>query len=114
MHSLIAQCAYYTRASGQCSNAFIELESLTSLSGDARDAYAELALAIFSKSTPEDPPAVAKMMRDCEAGAPACVATGMRIGSGERRVLACKRCGRKMLEDAARGLRACPLCHAKL
>ena len=115
IHSLIALCAFYNRAWGQCSKAFIELESLKGLAADERDAYAELALSIFSSNTPEDPPAVRRMLRDCEVGVPACVASGMRIGSGsEKRVRKCKRCGRKMLEEQVRANRHCPLCHAPL
>ena len=116
IHSLIALCAFYNRAWGQCSKAFIELESLKGLSEDEKSAYAELALSIFSQNAPEDPPNIARAMRLCEVGVPACVASGIRIGDadGKRGVYKCKRCSRKMIEDRSRGFSNCPLCHNAL
>jgi WD repeat-containing protein 35 len=63
--SLIALTAFYNRHYQQCSQAFIRLESHPELSTSKQEAYADLALSIFVKSEPEDPPGRAQSCSLC-------------------------------------------------
>jgi WD repeat-containing protein 35 len=54
-YSLIALTAYYSGRFGACSKAFMKLEALEAIPIADREAYGDLALAIFSKTRPVDP-----------------------------------------------------------
>lgn len=49
IYSLLAICCTANRSFGQCSQAFIKLESLESLGPAQRQQYEDLALEIFTK-----------------------------------------------------------------
>lgn len=93
--ALLALTAFYAGCLGTCSRAFVKLEALESIPPPERDAFADLALAIFSAARPLDPPADASNSLPCPtpgcretlrtwstncmgcgANFPACVATG--------------------------------------
>lgn len=93
--ALLALTSFYAGCLGTCSRAFVKLEALDSIPPPERDAFADLALAIFSAARPLDPPADAanslpcptpscrETLRTwstncmgCGANFPACVATG--------------------------------------
>jgi len=121
VYSLIALASYLNSAWGQCSKAFIELESLkpTSCSKADRERFAKLALAIFTANRPQDPPEVATLVEEINkgraSGYPICMISGKPINEKQAgRVYKCRRCSRKMLEDCIRSLNHCPLCHMML
>eukprot|EP00753_Platysulcus_tardus_P015766 PLAT5272.2.p1 GENE.PLAT5272.2~~PLAT5272.2.p1 ORF type:complete len:1194 (+),score=710.47 PLAT5272.2:43-3624(+) len=128
IYSLIALTAHYNSHFGQCSDAFVKLESLDSLDDKEREAYAQLALTIFMSNPPVDP---AKRAVDCPRPGcigrvqswytkclecnyklHACLVTGRAILDSRYR--ACPVCRHRCQESAARGLVFCPLCHAAL
>lgn len=122
VHSLIALTAYHNEAWGQCSKAFVELESLksSSCSAEDRDAFASLALKIFTANRPVDPADIAEKVEEIAQGHarkdPICMMSGNIIDedSSAGQVYKCRRCSRKMLDRYLRGVNNCPLCHIQL
>jgi hypothetical protein len=51
-----ALTSFYNKYYGQCSRAFIKLESLEGVSKEELDRYKKLAVAIFTRNAPKDPP----------------------------------------------------------
>ena len=66
--SLVAITAYYCSHFGQCSKAFVRLESLPGLTQAEREAYAALALDIFMRNPPADPASRAYHCPKCNNG----------------------------------------------
>jgi WD repeat-containing protein 35 len=142
IYSLIALTTYYNKFFMQCSKAFIKLEASMDVSEDMRTKFADLALRIFTRNPPRDPPCMmlpcAKCntrMPDwsincpnCNYRLPFCVASGRSIFpedhsnaladpshlGGESRVVNCRTCRHKMYSSEVRKLRNCPLCHSRL
>ncbi|GAB5366413.1 hypothetical protein AAMO2058_001141600 [Amorphochlora amoebiformis] len=126
IYSLIALAAYSNRFFGQCSRAFIRLESLETLTEDEKEKYKDLAISIFTKHEPKDP-----VTRDtkcpicghackpwetqcphCNANIPTCTASGRPIFT--QNYFTCKRCQFHIFEQLVRRFFNCPLCHANL
>ena len=120
VYSVIALTAYYNKAFGICSKAFVKLESLPSLSDEERSKYADLAMSIFIRNAPRDPPAIDRTLYgnlDEKQQQDVCVATGRQLpkeGVYTSRVYTCSTCHHKMLEEHLQGLSHCALCHAIL
>eukprot|EP00439_Symbiodinium_sp_Y106_P081788 s175_g20.t3 len=55
IYSLIALTTYYNKYYMQCSKAFIKLEASGDISDEMRAKFSDLALSIFTRSTPKDP-----------------------------------------------------------
>ena len=126
IYSLIALCAFYARHFGQASKAFIKLKALPLAEHVKRD-MAKLALAIFSRYTPNDPAARQESCYNCSAPvrewdarcsdcgtmfAP-CVASGRSILDPSQ-AASCRVCKHRFYESEMRGRRNCPLCHSPL
>ena len=71
-YSILALAAVANKSYGMCSKAFIKLESLASLSEKQRGQYEDLALQIFTKHAPKDPPLADIACPQCDVAAPAC------------------------------------------
>eukprot|EP00516_Mucochytrium_quahogii_P007622 CAMPEP_0203752874 /NCGR_PEP_ID=MMETSP0098-20131031/6733_1 /ASSEMBLY_ACC=CAM_ASM_000208 /TAXON_ID=96639 /ORGANISM=" , Strain NY0313808BC1" /LENGTH=1294 /DNA_ID=CAMNT_0050643241 /DNA_START=364 /DNA_END=4245 /DNA_ORIENTATION=- len=114
VHSLIALTAYYNEAWGQCSKAFIELESLKAIacSKEDKEQYTKLALSIFRSNRPTDPPDVAELVASIDMGRakghPICMMSGRPIDEKRAKgVYKCRRCSRKMHENQLGGMNHC-------
>ncbi len=126
IYSLIALTTYANRFFGQCSRAFIRLESLETLSEAERKKYKDLAMSIFISNRPEDPPtreakcsicrAVCKpwdqQCSNCNANIPCCIVSGRPIFTSK--YSSCKRCRQPIYTQLFRKFENCPLCHANL
>lgn len=113
IYSLLAICASANRAFGTCSQAFIKLESLESLSPEQRQAYEDLALEIFTKHTPKDNRPLDMVDMDAiseggESKVPTCIVTGLPIQHPYWICSVCKHCA---LEQEMSKCNCCPLCH---
>lgn len=118
LYSLMALASFYAGDYDMCSQAFIKLESSEALSAEQREKYGDLAVDIFLNRPPGRAGAGQGGGRGRAAGAgassaTACVATGQQIGAGDE-VGRCGQCRHTMLAEAAKRLRACPLCHGSL
>ncbi|KAL6750533.1 intraflagellar transport protein [Haematococcus lacustris] len=135
IYSFLALAAFYNKFYGQCSKAFIKLESMPTIQASRRDEYGNLAMSIFLKNAPVDPRALKETR---ERSGPAarvksitgnqtmdamlddlmgqreqvCVASGKIVRDAP--VLRCKACKHPMILTESRGLVSCPLCHAAL
>ena len=120
VYSIIALTAYYNKAFGICSKAFVKLESLPSLSEAEKRKYSDLAMAIFIRNAPKDPPGIDRSLYDVDEKKQrdVCVATGQHLPDGggvyTSRIYTCSTCHHKMLEEHLQGLSHCALCHAIL
>lgn len=54
VYAFVALATFYNKFYGQCSKAFVKLESLAELRPDQREAYAALAVSIFLQHAPVD------------------------------------------------------------
>lgn len=66
IYSLVALTAFHAKFYGQCSRALIKLEALP-LPAEQHEAYEQLALAIFTRFTPEDPAVRRLSCSKCDA-----------------------------------------------
>ncbi len=121
--SLIALAAYYAKHYGQCSKAFIRLETLEVPKAEV-ERFAALALQIFMVNRPSDPPnrqhrclSCSNSLNDwdsicngCGQTYEVCVASGKTIM--DSRYYMCPMCRHKSYESEIRGRSSCPLCHA--
>jgi WD repeat-containing protein 35 len=135
VHALVALTAFYNRCYATSSRAFVKLENMETLAPDAREAYADLAVAIFSRARPADPlddatnsvicagdsckaviKAWATKCAACGLAFRACVATGrpLRVTGPGSGVLQCRLCKHFMSAASVAGRASCPLCHAGL
>mmetsp|Transcript_9052 Transcript_9052/g.14851 ORF Transcript_9052/g.14851 Transcript_9052/m.14851 type:complete len:1200 (+) Transcript_9052:114-3713(+) len=127
VYSLIAITSFYNKFYGQCSKAFIKLESMDDvLSQQKRDAFAILALNIFTKFPPNDPqtrrfdcPHCDSPVKDWYASCPecgthfsTCIFSGRAIL--DNRYYECRVCKHRAYEHEARGHTFCALCHSTL
>ncbi|CAG5866211.1 unnamed protein product [Menidia menidia] len=113
IYSLLAICSAANRAFGTCSNAFIKLESLESLSPEQRQPYEDLALEIFTKHPPKDRVIQPSSSPERPAGKmPTCIATGLPIRACQFWMCSvCKHCAD---EHEISKYNCCPLCHSPL
>eukprot|EP00472_Partenskyella_glossopodia_P003555 CAMPEP_0197515860 /NCGR_PEP_ID=MMETSP1318-20131121/846_1 /TAXON_ID=552666 /ORGANISM="Partenskyella glossopodia, Strain RCC365" /LENGTH=784 /DNA_ID=CAMNT_0043064331 /DNA_START=21 /DNA_END=2375 /DNA_ORIENTATION=- len=126
IYSLIAITAFSNRFYGQCSRAFIRLESLETLTEEEREKYRDLAMSIFIKNSPKDPKTRAtkcgicsasckpwdQQCPNCNADIPVCVVSGRAIFT--QNYFTCNRCKSHIYEQLVRRFINCPLCHANL
>ncbi|GAX81565.1 hypothetical protein CEUSTIGMA_g8993.t1 [Chlamydomonas eustigma] len=129
VYSFLALASFYNKFFGQCSKAFIKLESLPAIPNDKREAFADLAMSIFLKNAPADPrslretmtkkglngknPVVDALLEDLGGNKEqVCVASGRIIKDGN--TVRCKTCKHSMIVTEVRGRETCPLCHALL
>lgn len=126
IYSLIALTAYSNRFFGQCSRAFIRLESLEILTEEEKQKFKDLAMSIFLNNPPKDPAtrtakchickAVCKpwdqQCPHCNANIPCCVVSGRAIFGTQ--YFNCGRCKHPIYEPLVRRQVNCPLCHANL
>lgn len=111
IEALIALCAFYSQAYGQCSKAFIKLESVA---GDKREAYEDLAMSIFVRHPPRDPPGQDWMQPSERSAMMTCILTGRPITETDRdrgNVAKCANCAHQALLEFWQSVRHCPLCH---
>ena len=117
-------CRFY----GQCSKAFIRLQTTTLPEAKTKEIN-KLALSIFTRYTPADPgksgvssscPNCGATVKDwdahcsdCGTNFPACVVSGKSILEPHL-TQACRACKHRYYESEARGLRNCALCHTPL
>jgi WD repeat-containing protein 35 len=128
IYSLIALAAFHNGYFGQCSKAFVRLESEKTFTPGEREDYKKLAMSIFAKNRPVDPEIKkypcpnAKCNGNvcdwdtscdsCQTPLQACVASGRSLLIDDRdAVLQCKMCRHKAYRDIAQRYRHCPLCH---
>ncbi|KAF8068393.1 Wdr35 [Scenedesmus sp. PABB004] len=131
--AFLALVGFYARFYGTCSKAFVKLESLPGLPREAREAYADLAMSIFTAHPPADPASLAEG-RDAGGGAAAgrearaqhegllddlasdkdqvCVASGKAVRDAP--AVRCRTCKHAAIVTELAGQRACPLCHSAL
>lgn len=127
IYSLVGIVSYYTKHYEQCSKAFIKLESNPTFTIAEKQQYADLALAIFLNTSPQDPPSSrnapckscqkpmkpgATTCSSCYRTYTICMMTGATII--DERVYTCKTCRHHSIESELRGMQSCPLCHAPL
>ena len=129
IYSFLALASFYNKFFGQCSKAFIKLESLPSIPANLRDQYADLAMSIFLKNAPGDPrniretggkvkstgnPMMDAMLDDLGGTKETlCVASGRSIKERDVTVR-CKTCKHVMISGEIMQRMTCPLCHAML
>eukprot|EP00397_Hematodinium_sp_SG-2012_P004975 GEMP01004991.1.p1 GENE.GEMP01004991.1~~GEMP01004991.1.p1 ORF type:complete len:1182 (+),score=262.89 GEMP01004991.1:170-3715(+) len=130
VYSLIALCTYKAKYFLQCSKAFIKLEASPDIAAEMRQKFEDLALRIFTRNPPRDPPknvtvpcvkckenvlAHLSICPNCNAKISWCVASGRPIvEKSDDMVFNCKTCRHPMYSGETRGLHNCPLCHAHL
>lgn len=131
MYCVIAMTTCNNGHFGQCSQAFTKLETLESLSPAKKTAYADLALQIFTRNPPHDPPldrASSVPCPHCEANVPEwasncpkcsgaiafCVASGRALTDGHEPVYTCKGCRHRAYTSELQALQFCALCHVPL
>ncbi|GFR48747.1 hypothetical protein Agub_g10705, partial [Astrephomene gubernaculifera] len=132
IYSFLALAAFYNQFFGQCSKAFIKLESMPSIPADKREAFADLAMSIFLKHPPADPRALREtrtkkggpgggvggsaldaLLEDLGGGKEqVCVASGRIVRDGN--VVRCKTCKHLSITHELHGSSVCPLCHGTL
>mmetsp|Transcript_14038 Transcript_14038/g.22384 ORF Transcript_14038/g.22384 Transcript_14038/m.22384 type:complete len:1210 (-) Transcript_14038:255-3884(-) len=126
IYSLIALASFSNRFFGQCSRAFIRLESLDSFTEEDREKYKDLAMSIFVKNPPKDPPTRDtacpicaspcnpwdQQCPHCNASIPVCIVSGRAIFTQNH--FTCGRCHFNIYERLVRRFVNCPLCHANL
>ena len=128
IYSLVGLTAFYAKYYGQCSKAFIRLQSeIMKLPPHMKAAVDRLALSIFTRFSPQDPATRRYSCHQCSANVkdfdtrcgacgatfPACTLSGRPIldmsAAGR-----CKACKRYFIKDEARSKRNCALCHTPL
>ncbi|XP_053382408.1 WD repeat-containing protein 35-like isoform X3 [Mercenaria mercenaria] len=121
--SLLALTASANRAFRICSNAFIKLETLDTLSPEHRQQYEELALEIFTKHSPKDNrnttiectscsstiPDWSNACPSCDTKFPTCIVTGKPLM--EYQFWMCSACKHRAYESEIAQRQTCPLCH---
>jgi WD repeat-containing protein 35 len=126
IYSLIALTSFYNKHYNQCSKAFIRLESLSTISQEERNAFANLALHIFTKNPPSDPSSRSFSCTKCGGNVKdwnsqcggcgkkfqACIQTGRSML--EKRLYTCRTCRHQAFDHELRGVSNCPLCHTVL
>jgi len=127
IYSLVALTAFYSKFYGQCSQAFVRLQSMTALPEIKQREITKLALSIFTRYAPADPTtrradcpncgAVVKdwdaHCSDCGSHFPACVISGKSLLEPHLSIM-CRTCKHRFYESEVRGLRNCALCHTPL
>ncbi|KAI8616049.1 WD repeat-containing protein 35 [Chytriomyces sp. MP71] len=124
--SLLALCAFHNNYFGVCSGAFIKLEALDKVSDEDRTNIENLALSLFTKYTPSNPPAFEVSCSNCEPififviyyfsdvhcdgcnfTFPICIASGRPIYESIH--FMCQTCKHRAIESEIAGLNCCPL-----
>ena len=127
IYALGALTAFYAKYYGQCSKAFIRLQSLPNLPAHKKAAIDKLALSIFTRYSPQDPatrrhscPQCSANVKDfdtrcgaCGTAFPACVFSGRSILDSSESSR-CKACKRHYLKADVRQKHNCALCHTPL
>ncbi|KAF3844600.1 hypothetical protein F7725_007763 [Dissostichus mawsoni] len=109
IYSLLAICCTANRSFGQCSQAFIKLESLESLGPAQRQQYEDLALEIFTKHNSSG----AELFPSSEGAdgkLPTCIVTGLPIQ--EYQFWMCSVCKHCAQGQEITKYNCCPLCHS--
>jgi hypothetical protein len=120
----MALCGFQSRYLKQCSDGFIYLENTERLSKRKREKIGKVAVKIFGKYPPKDPPGVpAFPCKKCQKpiAAPrakcACgfvtvpsIVSGRAIYSGV--AWRCPSCRHYALQNEVTGITVCPFCHA--
>ena len=113
VYSSLAMSAYFNKHYGLCSKAFVRLEALVGLTDAERKAYAEMALQIFMRNPPVDPPTNEEVLASRKAKNPRlCTASGQRMLK-RGRIYRCQRCRRHAYEHELQAFSNCPLCHGE-
>ncbi|KAI8828138.1 hypothetical protein BJ741DRAFT_627188 [Chytriomyces cf. hyalinus JEL632] len=126
IYSLLALSAFHNNHFGVCSGAFIKLEALEKISDEERLSIENLALSLFTKYTPSNPPAFEIACSNCGHGIndsdthctscnfifPICIASGRPIYESIH--FMCHVCKHRAIESEIAGLNCCPLCHSTL
>ncbi|XP_060579333.1 WD repeat-containing protein 35-like [Ruditapes philippinarum] len=134
--SLLALTSSANRAFRICSNAFIKLETLDTLSPEHRQQYEELALEIFTKHSPKDSRSTtiectscsstipdwkkeenlgargvnrSNACPSCDTKFPTCIVTGKPLM--EYQFWMCSACKHRAYESEIAQRQTCPLCH---
>lgn len=127
IYSFVALASFYNKFFGQCSKAFIKLESSPSIPKERHEIFADLAMSIFLKNPPVDParlretrekkggksPQVDALLEDLMGDKEqVCVSSGRIIRDSNW--VRCKICKHPMITAEVRNRRNCPLCHSTL
>lgn len=135
IYSFLGLASFYNGFYGQCSKAFIKLESSPSVSSTQQEEYGDLAMSVFLKFPPIDPralretrekagvgsktsgltgnPAMDALLEDLVASKDqVCIASGRIIRDSN--YFFCRTCKHPMIIAESKGLVACPLCHTAL
>jgi WD repeat-containing protein 35 len=122
--ALLAYCGYKNKFYGQCSRALTTLEHSDECTQKQREQFEELAIDIFTKSTPTDPDhvdvvscpkctAIVSMLQsqcpECGERIRVCSCTGRLIDGAD--FWECNTCKHSVHIDVADSLTICPLCH---
>ncbi|GMH42155.1 hypothetical protein BSKO_10074 [Bryopsis sp. KO-2023] len=123
IYALLAIAAHSCKFYGQCSKAFVKLESLPEIPEEKRQQYSDIAMPIFLNNPPVDP----RQLRESKSSKhpthsvledlkhskeDVCVASGRIIRDSQS--IRCKSCKHLMIAAEVLGRDACPLCHAVL
>lgn len=129
VYSLIALTTFYNGYYGQCSRAFIMLESLPDLTEEEKEKYKKTSLSIFSDHPPKDPKSKTIVCPnpkcvepichwytscpECFRKFPPCLVTGRPIlTSDETKLQTCQQCKHKAFLSDIAWFKYCPLCHS--
>lgn len=135
IYSLLAFVSYHCKYYGICSDAFMNLESLESITEDERVLYQDLALSIFTQHLPSNPeisqndyiecpkhcgtynePWLTEC-NTCRAKIQCSMVTGGPLPSDEKSTMSiykCPRCRHKAEKKHLKGFNYCPFCHGTL
>ncbi|XP_065296308.2 WD repeat-containing protein 35 isoform X2 [Dermacentor albipictus] len=102
IYALLALTSCANRSFGTCSKAFAKLESLTTLTADERQAFQQLAVDIFTKTS---------TCSSCGSKLPVCVATS-RVLKDPSQQWTCPLCRHSAYKQDVLHRHSCPLCHA--
>ena len=122
--ALLAICGIQSHYLKQCSNGFIQLENSPNLSKKRKEKISQIAVRVFGKHSPSDPPDLepAKCRKckgpimppacKCQCGyvVTPCIMTGKSIFGGQ--AWRCQKCHRFAIASAMVDIPVCPLCHA--
>lgn len=128
IYCLLALASCLNRAFSICSKAFVKLESCETIPQERRNAYEELAIAVFTKNAPKESKNTSKsectycetMIPDwctvcpsCHTKFSICVASGRPIMDSSQQ-WTCSRCAHNAHKSDLVNFNNCPLCHQKL
>lgn len=118
VYAFLGVTSFYNAHFATCSDAFVKLEGLDGVTASERREYQDLALSVFTRYDPEDPPpsAASGDKRKRVGRQRLCIASGRPLSSmddddDDDAVVMCKRCRHRAFSRGLRAYGFCPLCH---